>query len=162
MYYFDNLDETTKQSFHTQLLSSAEAFGGKNYFLQLIEAIQETKPHPLTAKGCAFHFSLGTIRWNKVIFNDKVLLMAKVRDESTKEGNVLHEKGTRAYKNAFNLIRTLHPITFEVTPKKESDGPGFSIKAFETVDENMVRFNPVFEALFFSPLSPTKKILNHK
>ena len=162
MYHFDALDATTQQAYHDQMVSCAEAFGGKNYFLQLIEALRDTKPHPLIEKNCAFQFTLGKITWGKVIFNDKVLLLAKVRDEATKEGNILHEKGTRAYKNAMNLIRTLHPIIFEVKPKNSNDGAGFSIQAFDTVNEDTVRLNPVFEALFFAPVSATKKILAYK
>lgn len=156
---FNNLDEETKQSYHELLTKCAQAFGGINYFLQLIEELRKTKPHPLTAKGCAFHFPLGVVRWDKVIFNDKVLLLAKVKDDALKDGNILHEKGTRAYKNAFNLIRTLSPVTFKATPK---EGEGFEVKAFDTIDENTVKLNPVFEALFFAPIWATKNVLNYK
>lgn len=158
---FNNLDEKEKEKYHKILSECAEAFGGVNFFLQLLEGIRKTKPHPLTAKHSEFKFSRGTIRWEKVIFKDKLSLLLKTRVNESERGNLLPAKNDKEYKNVLNLIRTLNPIEFDVQPKNVNDGEGFKFRAFDKIDEETTRLNPVFDAMFFCSVDTVKKILNY-
>ena len=158
---FNNLDENEKEKYHAMLSECAEAFGGVNFFLQLLESIRKAKPHPLTTKHSEFKFSRGTIRWEKVIFKDKLTLLLKTRVLESERGNLLPAKDDKAYKNVMNLIRTLSPIEFEVQPKNASDGDGFTFTPFDKIDENTTRLNPIFDAMFFCSVDTVKKILNY-
>jgi hypothetical protein len=60
-----------------------------------------------------------------------------------------------------NLLRTLQPIVFEVFPKNQKDGEGFSFHAFDIVDKDVTRINPVFDALFFCSVDTIKKVLSY-
>jgi len=159
---FNNLDDTLKAEYHKQLLEYAEKFGGKNFFLQLLEAIRKTKPHPLIAKNCEFRFSRGTIKWGKVIFKDKLTLLLDIRINESKNGTLLPDKEDKKYKKVMNLLRTLGPIEFDVTPKHLKDGDGFVMKPFEIVDEDTTRLNPIFDAIFFCSVDTIKKVLNYE
>jgi len=156
---FNNLDESEKETYHKMLSECAEAFGGVNFFLQLLESIRKSKPHPLMAKHSEFKFSRGNIRWTKVIFKDKLNLLLKVRVNESKSGNLLPDKGDKSFKNVMNLIRTLSPIEFTVIPKNLKDGEGFSFKPFERIDEETTRLNPIFDAVFFCSVDTVKKVL---
>jgi hypothetical protein len=156
----NNPDDAQKQAHHDKLSECAAAFGGVNYFLQLVEAIRGFKPHPLTAKNCEFRFALGTIKWGKVIFDDKLAILLKARQGESKNGNLLPSPEDKSYKNVMNLVRALNPIVFEVKPKNMKDGEGFSVHPFDVVSESVTRLNPVFDALFFRSIDTVKKILS--
>jgi hypothetical protein len=79
-----------------------------------------------------------------------------------KNGNIFPKEGIKGYKSILNLLRTLKPITFNVQPKNKKDGPGFTIQPFDIIDEKTTFINPLFEAVFFSPVYQVKKILNAK
>ena len=159
---FNALDEQAKQAYHEQLTSCADAFGGTNFFLQLLEAIRKTKPHPLTDKRCAFRFPHGTVTWSKVIFKDKLLMLTEVRVGESKRGNFLLDATDKRSKKVLNLVRTLAPLTFDVKPKNAEDGPGFTVHPFDRVDAETTRLNPVFDALFFCSVETVKKVLNYQ
>jgi len=158
---FNNLTDEEQLHYHTILTTAANNYGGINFFLQLLEALREASPHPLTSRHQDFLFDLGDIRWGKTIFQDKVLLIKERRISRTKGESFLPNSDNKKYKKIFNLIRTLDPITFSVRPHLRDVGEGFDFKAFETKDE-IVKLNPLFEALFFCSLDTVKKILNHK
>ena len=160
MSHTDTPNDEAKQVRHKTLLQCAEDFGGKNFFLQLLEAIRETKPHPLVAASKRFNMPLGTIRWNKVIFNDKLQLLFATRSQEGQRGNFLPEPGEKQYKKILNLVRTLHPIIFEIHPNDPANGEGFTVHPFDIIDENTTRINPIFDALFFSSVETAKKTLN--
>lgn len=159
---FHTLTDEEKKLYHDKLLQCAENFGGKNFFLQLLEAIRETKPHPLVAGNTQFDMELGTIKWNKVIFNDKLQLLLKARVNESKQDNLLPAKEEKGYKKVLNLVRTLKPIVFHVKPAHKEDGPGFFFQPFNVIDENRTKLNPVFDALFFCSVNTVKKILNYE
>jgi len=159
---FNNLDDAAKQAYHEQLTAAADALGGQNYFLQLLEAIRKTKPHPLVAKNSEFKFSRGAVYWDKVIFHDKITLLLKVRIKESERGNLLPEKNDSSYKKVLNLVRTLKPITFDVKPKNLKDGDGFRMQAFDIIDENTTRLNPLFDGIFFCSIDTVKKVLNYE
>jgi hypothetical protein len=158
---FNNLSDEEKQLHHEKLLSCANNFGGKNFFLHLLEAIRETKPHPLTAGNSSFDIELGSISWNKVIFNDKLQLLLKARVNESKQNNLLPPKDAKNYKKVLNLVRTLRPIVFHVTPANSEDGKGFFFQPFDLIDEETTKINPLFDAIFFCSIDTVKKVLNY-
>ena len=159
---FNTLSEEEKKLYHEKLLQCANNFGGKNFFLHLLEAIRETKPHPLTASSNQFSIDLGTIKWNKVIFNDKLQLLLKARVNESSQDNFLPDTNEKTYKKVLNVVRTLKPIVFHVKPAHKEDGPGFFFQPFDTIDENKTKLNPIFDAIFFCSVETVKKILNYE
>ena len=159
---FNALTDEEKRLHHQKLLQCANAFGGKNFFLQLLEAIRETKTHPLVAGNSEFNIELGSIKWNKVIFNDKLQLLIKARVNESKQDNLLPAKEEKNYKKVLNVVRTLKPIIFHVKPANKEDGSGFFFQAFDIIDENTTKLNPVFDALFFCSVDTVKKVLNYE
>lgn len=159
---FNALSDEEKLEHHKKLLACAENFGGKNFFLQLLEAIRETKPHPLTAGNSRFEIELGSITWNKVIFNDKLQLLLKARKNESEQDNLLPSKDQKNFKKILNVVRTLKPIVFHVTPASSEDGPGFFFQPFDVIDTSKTKLNPLFDALFFCSVDTVKKLLNYK
>tara|TARA_B100001250_G_scaffold358486_1_gene334831 strand:+ start:119 stop:610 length:492 start_codon:yes stop_codon:yes gene_type:complete len=157
MINYNSLNSDEKQDLKKQLFKHASLIGGKNYFLSLIEAIRLSRPHPLMAKEACFRFDKGIIRWEKVIFKEKVnLLITLIRD---KNNNLMPKDGDRNYKTVMNLLRTIGPMNFEVRPKNRKDGDGFIINPIQIIDKNTCKINFIFEALFFLPMHLIKKIL---
>ena len=159
---YNSLSEEEKLHYHNLLLEAAEKFGGKNFFLHLLEAIRETKPHPLIAANRTFSMELGEIKWNKTIFKDKLQLLQQVRLEEGQRNNLLPEVSDKRYKKVLNLVRTLRPIVFHVKPADKENGPGFFFQPFEVIDEQTTRLNPLFDALFFCAIGTVKKLLNYE
>jgi len=153
------LSDEEKKLHHEKLLHCAESFGGASLFLQLLEAIRETKPHPITASDSRFTMEHGTIVWNKVIFNDTLQHLLKARSNESEQENLLPEKGAKNYKKTLNVLRTLKPIVFHVRPASPKNGSGFFFQPFEVIDEDTTRLNPVFDALFFCSIASVKKTL---
>ncbi len=158
---FNNLSEEDKLKYHVLLEKYSIAFGGKNFFLQLLEAIRETKPHPLMAKNSEFRFELGTVKWNKVIFRDKLTLLKEIRLKESENNTLIPDKEAKEYKKVMNLLRTIKPIAFEVLPNDATLGDGFQVNPFEVIGENITRLDPMFDALFFCSVDTIKKILNY-
>ena len=160
MTNYDTLDNDKKQDLKNQLIKYATSFGGKNHFLCLIEVLRLAHPHPLMAKGACFRFNKGIIKWEKVIFKEKVnLLMTLVRDND-RNNNLMPKEGDRNYKTVINLLRTIGPMKFEVQPKNSKDGDGFILGPIEIIDNNTCRINFMFEVLFFLPIQLVKKIFS--
>ena len=157
---FNSLSDAQKLQHHQALLSCANSFGGKNFFLHLLEAIRATKPHPLVASERQFRMELGEIKWNKVIFNDKLQLLLKARIHESKQNNLLPLKEEKNYKKILNVVRTLKPIVFHVTPVNPQDGSGFFLQPFDVIDEKSTKLNPLFDAIFFCSIESVKKALN--
>jgi len=158
---FNNLDSAAKTAYHTQLLKCAEAFGGVNYFLQLLEGIRKSKPHPLTAKNSEFRFSRGIVKWEKVIFKDKLTLLTAIRVNENKDGNLIPSADDKSFKKVMNLLRTIQPIEFSVMPKNNKDGEGFTFHAFDIIDKETTKINPIFDAVFFCSVDTIKKVLTY-
>ncbi len=159
MCNFDNLSDQEKIIHHQKLLKCAEDFGGKGFFLHLLEAIRENRPHPIVSGTMEFHIDLGSITWNKVIFNDKLQLLLKARVNESKQDNFLPEKNEKNYKKILNVVRTLKPIVFHIKPI--DGGVGFFFQPFDTIDETTTKLNPIFDAIFFCSIDTVKKALNY-
>jgi len=162
MCNFHLLSEQEKQSHHKRLLECANNFGGKNFFLHLLESIRESKPHPLTASNMSFDIELGSITWNKVIFNDKLQVLLKARKNESAQDNFLPQKDEKNYKKIFNVVRALKPIVFHVKPASPGDGTGFFFQTFNIIDDNKTKLNPLFDAIFFCSVETIKKLLNYE
>lgn len=159
---FTLLSPEEKKHYHKMLLQCAQNFGGKNFFLYLLEVIRQTKPHPLLAKNSEFIMELGSITWNKVIFQDKFQLLLKARINESKQNNFLPAPNEKNYKKILDIVRTLKPVVFHVKPTRKEDGAGFFFQPFDGIDEDTVKLNPFFDALFFCSIDTVKKILNYE
>ena len=159
---FNTLSQEEKQLHHETLLQCAQNFGGKNFFLHMLEAIRQTKPHPLLAKNSEFTIELGIITWNKVIFQDKLQFLLKARINESKQNNFLPSPHEKNYKKILNIVRTLKPVVFHVKPTRKEDGAGFFFQPFDSIDEHTVKLNPLFDALFFCSIDTVKKVLNYE
>lgn len=158
---FNTLSDKEKKLYHEKLLHCANDFGGKNFFLHLLEAIRQTKPHPLTSGNTEFKIELGEIKWNKVIYNDKLQLLLKARVNEGKQDNLLPNKEEKNYKKILNVVRTLKPIVFQVKSSDPQYGSGFLVQPFDVIDEDKTKINPLFDALFFCSVETVKKVLNY-
>ena len=154
------LDDATKQYYKKQITNCAQSLGGKNYFLQLLEAIRVAHPHPLMAKDYSFRFAYGIVKWKKVIFKEKVFLLIELFKDKESNGNLMPKKGDKRYKTIMNLLRTMGPMEFEIRPKNSKNGDGFILHPFDIIDENTLHLNFMFEVLFFLPLYIVKQVFN--
>ena len=75
MINYDSMDIDEKEVLKKQLIKNATSIGGKNHFLSLIEAVRMSRISPLRVKEASFRFDKGLIKWNKVIYKDKVDLL---------------------------------------------------------------------------------------
>jgi hypothetical protein len=155
---YNSIDDVTMEDLRRQINDCAESLGGKNYFLQLIEAIRGEHHHPLMAKDLSFRFKHGIVKWEKVIFKDKVQLLIKLLKNSEINGNLMPKKGDKNYKTIMNLLRTLGPMKFKIQPKNSNDGDGYIFHPFDLIDENTSQINFMFDVVFFLPLYIVKKI----
>jgi len=161
MCNFNALSNEEKSIYHQKILKCADSFGGKSFFLHLLEAIRANKPHPIVSADKRFDMELGSIKWNKVIFNDKLQLLLKARVKEGEQDNFLPNVGDKNYKKILNVVRTLKPIVFQVTPSDISHGSAFFVQPFDVIDENKTKLNPIFDALFFCSVETIKKALNY-
>jgi hypothetical protein len=160
MLSYNSLDDLTKQNLKKEINDCALALGGKNHFLHLLEEIRKERHHPLMAKSSSFRFSYGTVKWEKVIFKDKVYLLIKMIKDRENNGNLMPKKGDRKYKTVLNLLRTLGPMKFEIRPKNNKDGDGFNLHPFDIIDENTSHLNFMFDIVFFLPIHIVKQVFN--
>ncbi|MBN2815203.1 MAG: hypothetical protein JXQ67_00860 [Campylobacterales bacterium] len=165
MCNFNKQNEDTKAFIHLFMSKASQSIGGTNFLLALIEAIRAYKPHPLTHNSSQIASNNSIIKWNKVVFKDKVDLIHSIldvhRSSENPDFNILSETNNKKKKNIVNMIRALTPIEFVVTPQNHHDGGGFSFKVFDRVEEDFVSFNPVFVAMFFCSTEFTKKALKY-
>lgn len=168
MCNFNKLDEETKAFLHTFLTKAAQALGGANFLLALIEALRATKPHALTSSKCEVKSPNATLSWNKIIFNDKLMVIEEIllahKTQERVSFNILDQQSPKKKKRVLNMIKTLSPIKFSATPKDTKEGEGFEFEIFENVDfeNNYAKLSPAFIALCFCSVEFTKKALKHE
>ena len=165
MCNFNKHDNDTKALIHLLITKSAQAVGGTNFLLGLIEAMKEKKPNALMFKGCKIESDEVDIKWNKIVFKDKLdILEDVIRSHDSSEGldfNILENDSDKKKKKILNMVKTLTPIEFTVTPKNPDNGAGFNFKIFESVEKDNVKINPIFAAMFFCSTEYMKKALKH-
>ena len=165
MCNFNNQTQETKESLHRFMSKAAQSIGGVNYLLALIEAMRAKKPNPLMQKNCQIASNNTIIKWNKVVFKDKIDLIEKIlvahREAQEKDFNILSETNTKTKKNIINMARALAPLEFVVTPQNPNDGEGFSFGVFDTLEDETIIFNPIFIAMFFCSSEFSKKAIKY-
>ena len=167
MCNFNNQSQETQELLHLFMQKAAQELGGVNFLLSLIEAIRSKKPHPLILKEKQIASNNSIIKWNKIIFKDRVDLIENIlvahKDAQERDFNILQEPNHKKRKNILNMVKTLTPVEFVAIPQNPHDGNGFSFGVFDTVDfENgVVKLNPIFIALFFCATEFTKKALKY-
>ncbi|WP_457746084.1 hypothetical protein [Sulfurimonas sp.] len=163
MCNFNKLNDQEKENFHLLLTQASNNIGGMNFLLSLKEAINSKKPHALMRKEMQVASNHTILKWNKIIFKDKVDLIEELvfAKKETQDKNILKNDNPKKEKNILNMVRTLSSITFTATPQNHNDGKGFTFKVFETNQDQHTTFNPLFIALFFCSTEFSKKILKY-
>jgi len=166
MCNFNKQNEDTKALIHLFMKKSAESLGGVNFLLSLIETMKKNKPNALIKKDRKVISNEATIEWNKVVFKDKFdVLEDAIRSHKSDENpdfNLLNTPNEKQKKKILNMVKTLAPIEFLVTPRDAEDSAGFSFKIFESTDNDNVKINPIFVAMFFCSVDFTKKALKYE
>jgi hypothetical protein len=166
MCNFNKQTNDTKMLIHLFMTKAAQNIGGTNFLLALIEAMKSKKPHSLSEKNCQVASNNTIIKWNKIVFKDKIDLIQSILDEhkssENPDFNILNIENQKRKKNILNMARTLAPIEFIVTPQNPNDGNGFDFKVFETLEDDNITFNPIFIAMFFCSTDFTKKAIKYE
>jgi len=166
MCNFNKQNEDTKALIHLFMTKASQNVGGTNFLLALIEAMKAKKPSALSEKSMQIASNNTIIKWNKIVFKDKVDLIHSILDEhrssENPDFNILNVENKKKRKNILNLVRTLAPIEFTVTPQNPKDGGGFNFKVFESVGDESATLNPIFIAMFFCSTEFTKKALKYE
>ncbi len=166
MCNFNKYDEETKAAIHLLMKKNSEAVGGTNFLLGLQEALRDQKPHSLTAGKCQINSKNVVIKWNKVVFKDKLMVLEDIllqrKSSEDLDFNILANVSDKKRKKIINMVRTIAPIKFLVTPKNKEDGEGFNFKVFEKIEDNYVKLNPIFMAMFFCSADYIKKALKYE
>lgn len=165
MCNFNKHDDDTKNLIHLLITKCADKVGGANFLLGLIEVMKEKRPNPLMYKECKIESKNVNIEWNKTVFKDKLdILQDIIHSHSSSQNpsfNILESDNQKKKKKIMNMVKTLSPIEFRVTPKDPDDGSGFNFKVFEDIKEDSAVVNPIFLAMFFCSTEYTKKALKH-
>ena len=166
MCNFNKQSEDAKAFLNLFMTKAAQNIGGANFLLALIEAMKLKKPNSLIYKECRISSNNTTIKWNKVVFADKLRVLEEVfliyRDSQNSDFNILSDLNKKNKKNVMNMVKTLLPIEFIVIPQNHNDGGGFNFKVFETIEDDFIKINPIFIAMFFCSTEFTKKALKYK
>ncbi len=166
MCNFNKLNDDTKALLHLLMKKSADSIGGANFLLALLEAMKEKKTNALMLKECQVHSSEASIKWNKIVFKDKLDVLEEVvhsYKSAEKQGfNILENDNQKKKKKILNMVKTLAPIEFVISPVNSENGAGFNFKIFESIENDIVKINPLFVAMFFCSTEYMKKALKYK
>ncbi len=166
MCNFNKQNEDTKAKIHLFMQKAAQNVGGTNFLLALIEAMKTKRPNPLMYSEKKISSNNTTIRWNKVVFADKVKLLEDIltahKSSEDPSFNILDNLSDKKRKKILNMAKTLAPIEFIVTPQNPNDGAGFNFKVFESFEDDNIILNPIFIAMFFCSTEFIKKALKYE
>jgi hypothetical protein len=165
MCNFNKQNDATKELLHLLIKKITDSVGGTNFLLALMEEMKKQKPNALMYKHTRIDSDQLTISWNKIVFKDKLDILEEVlHSHKSAEGvdfNILESDSAKKSKKILNMVKALAPITFVVTPKDEQNGGGFDFKVFESIEDNYVKINPIFMAMFFCSTDFTKRALKY-
>lgn len=150
---------TSEQPLGELLRTCADSVGGKNFFLTLAETIRTTREGIIVGEKKQINYTNGIMTWNKTLHADNWRLLVESAKVRTKDGNILLPSDDKRHKNILNMIRTLKPLSFTVTPTNTADGEGFTFSALEVIDEKTTRISPLFKALFVMPIDLLRKAM---
>ncbi|QOG12054.1 hypothetical protein [Arcobacter sp. FWKO B] len=159
---FKKLPLETKQNLHRQILEYALKFGGKNFFLQLIEEIKASKTHPLLNQSCVFHYTKGKINWDKSIFKENLTILFHAIEKVDMDGDMLTGLDDKKHKATLNMLKALKPLSFTITPKDDKSFDVIEFKLFDFAEDGKVSISALFKALFVYPIDFTKLALNYE
>jgi hypothetical protein len=166
MCNFNKQSEDVKAFIHLFMTKAAQSIGGVNFLLTLIEAMKTKRPNPLMYKEKQISSNNTIIKWNKVVFADKVKVIEDIlishKSSDNPSFNILDNANNKKRKIIINMAKTLSPIEFIVTPQNSNDGEGFSFKVFEVIEDEKIVLNPIFIAMFFCSTEFTKKALKYE
>ncbi|HIP20699.1 MAG TPA: hypothetical protein EYG70_06210, partial [Sulfurimonas sp.] len=118
MCNFNKQTQETKALIHLFMTKAAENVGGTNFLLELIEAMKSKKPYALSEKNTQVASNHTIIKWNKLVFKDKVDLIRSILDNHSSseepDFNILNEPNAKKRKNILNMVRALTPLEFIV------------------------------------------------
>lgn len=156
-----NTDKTgdEEQTLGGLLRQCAASVGGKNFFLTLAETIRTTREGIMVGEKKQVNYASGTMTWNKTLHADNWRLLIESAKVRTKDGNILLPSTDKRHKNILNMIRTLKPLTFTVTPANAEDGAGFSFNPLDVIDAETTKVSPLFKALFVMPIDVLRKAM---
>ncbi len=165
MCNFNKHDDDTKTLIHLLITKCADAVGGANFLLGLIEVMKEKRPNPLMFKECKIESKNANIEWNKIVFKDKLDILQDIihsRSSSKNQNfNILENESQKKKKKILNMVKALAPIEFRVVPKDSKDGTGFDFKVFEEIKGESAVLNPIFIMMFFCSTEYIKKALKY-
>ena len=166
MCNFNQQTQETKELIHLFMTKAANNIGGTNFLLTLIEAMKAKKPNPLMYKEKQISSNHTIIKWNKVVFKDKIDVLERIllehKSSENPDFNILNHESEKRKIIILNTVKTLAPIEFTVVPQNPNDGSGFNFKVFDIVDDSNVKLNPIFLAMFFCSIEFTKKALKYE
>jgi len=166
MCNFNKQTQEIKMLIHLFMTNAAKNVGGENYLLALIEAMKTKKPNALIHAGKQVSSNNTIIKWNKVVFKDKLSVLEDIlathRGSENPDFNILADKSDKKRKAIINMAKTLSPIEFIVTPQNPNDGSGFDFKVFKTMKDDEIELNPIFIAMFFCSTEFIKKALKYR
>ena len=166
MCNFNQQTKETQEFIHHFMLRASQSIGGVNFLLTLIEVMRNDKPNPLINKKCSIETHNTIIEWEKIVFKDKFDLLESIlvmqKSVNLQTLNLLDTPNQKQKKKILNMVKTLAPIEFKVTPKDVKNGNGFSFKIFESIENDEVTINPIFVALFFCSKEYTKRAMKYK
>ncbi len=169
MCNFNKQNENTKELLHLLISKLAQKVGGANYLLGLMEKMKEIKPNALMHKDRKIVSQKLSISWNKSVFKDKIDVLEEVlHTRKSSEGldfNILDEDNVNKRKKILNMVKTLSPIKFTITPRDDNEAEGFEFTPFEIAEDSkddFVSINPIFMSMFFCSSTFTKKALKHE
>lgn len=158
---YNDLSHEQKLQLQKKLNETIEKVGGQFNFFKMLEDIREAKKHPLSNKTGKLHFSSGTISWDKHIYDDKIDVIKQALINAPKS-NLLSIEKEKLKKQLINSAKTIVKLQFILKNKKSSDGEGFCFNSFETLNDQAIEFDPLFQIIFFDSINNTKKILNYQ
>ncbi|PHS56605.1 MAG: hypothetical protein COB17_08720 [Sulfurimonas sp.] len=165
MCNFNTLNNKSKENLKLFITNAADSIGGMNFLLALIESMKENKPNALMHKKCLIESNELIIKWNKIVFKDKLDVLEDLirfsKDKDIDNFNILDVESDKNKKKILNMVKALAPIEFEVFAKNPENGNGFKFKIFEYIKENNVKINPNFAAMFFCSIEFMKKALKY-
>ena len=158
---FNKLETSEKESLHKEITSFANALGGQNFFLKMIEEIRAVKPNPILNKTGTFHTSKTKISLSKTMFKDTFNALFDAIRKEEKSGDMLIGLAPKDYKTTMNMMRTLRNVKILVESKEENN-ESFEFFILDTSVEKKTKVTFIFKAIFFYHLDEAKKALSYQ
>jgi len=158
---FNKLEESLKKEISFEISAFANAMGGKNFFLKMIEEIRAEKPNPLLNKTGVFHTSKAKITLSKSMYKDTFSILFDAIRREDRSGDMLNGIAPKEYKSTMNMMRALAKVIITVESKEETGGT-YEFSILDTSEEKKTKVTFAFKAVFFYHLDEAKKALAYE